>query len=138
MTSARSVLVVDDDPDIRRIVSFALANLGQFHVRVAAGAEEALRLVDEAPPDVVLLDVSMPHADGPQTLALLRAVPSMRDVPIAFLTAAVGESHPGTPQARESVDALRRAGAADIIAKPFVFEELCERVRRLLAQTGVV
>ena len=138
MVPALSVLVIDDDPDIRRIVGFALATLGRFHVRLASGAEEALALVAEARPDVVLLDVSMPVADGPQTLALLRAVPSMKDVPIAFLTAAVGESQPGTSAAQVSVDALRRVGAADVISKPFVFEELCERVRRLLPQSEVL
>jgi CheY-like chemotaxis protein len=139
VASARSVLVVDDDPDIRRIVGLALVNLGHFRVRLASGAGEALAMVDQERPDVVLLDVSMPLADGLQTLALLRAVPSMKEVPIAFLTAAVGESHPTTPRgARESIDALRRAGAADVIAKPFLFEDLCERVRRLLPQSGVV
>ena len=138
MAPARSVLVIDDDPDIRRIVGFALVNVGRFDVRLASGAEEALALIAEARPDVVLLDVSMPLADGPQTLALLRAMPSMKDVPIAFLTAAVGESQPGTSRAQESADALRRVGAADIISKPFVFEDLCERVRRLLPRSEVL
>ena len=133
-----SVLVIDDDPDIRRIVWFALVNIGHFHVRLASGAEEALSHVREARPDVVLLDVSMPSTDGPQTLELLRGIASMKDVPIAFLTAAVGQSQPDTPRARESVDALRRSGAADIIAKPFDLEDLCERVRRLLPRSGVV
>ncbi len=137
MAPLPSVLVVDDDPDIRRIVGIALANLGHFRVRLASDSEEALALVAEEAPDVVLLDVSMPGADGPQTLALLRALPSMKSVPIAFLTAAVGESQLGTPSTQESAAALRRTGAADIIAKPFVFGELCARVRRLLPQTGV-
>jgi DNA-binding response OmpR family regulator len=132
-----SVLVIDDDPDIRRIVWIALVNIGHFHVRLASGAEEALAHAREARPDVVLLDVSMPSADGPQTLALLRGIAWMKDVPIAFLTAAVGQSQPDSPHARESADALRRCGAADIIAKPFDIGELCERVRRLLPQSGV-
>lgn len=136
MTPA-TVLVVDDDEDIRRLISFALERVGHFRVRLAADAQQALALVQEERPDVVLLDVSMPVADGPQTLSLMRAIPSMRDVPIAFLTAGVEISESDSPNAHRSVAALLRAGACDVIAKPFVFEELCERVRRLVPPTVV-
>jgi two-component system OmpR family response regulator len=126
------VLIIDDDPDIRRILQIALRNLGPFDVRVAADASEALRLASATPPDLVLLDVSMPLADGPQTLARLRGLPSMKDVPVAFLTAAVDDGLRSSGPESWSKEALRGVGAVDIIAKPFDLRELCARVRGLL------
>ncbi len=118
------ILVVDDDPDIRRIAAMALERLGGFRVTLAANGDEALALASKVRPDLVLLDVSMPGTDGPATLRGLREDPATRDVPVIFFTA--------TSSAAEA-DRLRALGAADVVAKPFDVADLPRRVRNMLS-----
>jgi len=81
------LLVVDDDPDIRRIAALSLGRLGGFQVALASCAEEALAEVANNRPDLVLLDVTMPGTDGPTTLAAIHALPGSEDLPVVFFTA---------------------------------------------------
>src|SRR2546428_9696996 len=101
-----TVLVVDDDPAIRSALERALALEG-FAVRTAAGGKEALAAVEEAPPQVVVLDVTMPDLDGVAVTARLRAQGT--EVPICMLSA------------RDEIDDRVRgleAGADDHLVKP--------------------
>ena len=102
------LLLVDDDEDIRAIARISLERVGGWTVVPAASASEAVAAASEAAPDVVLLDVMMPDADGPATLAQLR--PLIGDVPVVFLTAKT--------QAAD-LERLMELGAAGVIAKPF-------------------
>jgi two-component system OmpR family response regulator len=120
------ILVVDDDSDIRRIAALALERLGGFRVTLAATGEEALGLAADAPPDLVLLDVSMPGIDGPTTLERLRAAPATADVPVIFFTA--------TANAGEACR-LCALGALGVVAKPFDVVDLPRRVQSLLSLT---
>jgi two-component system, OmpR family, response regulator len=124
----RSILLVDDDADIRRLAALSLERIGGFRVTLAASAQEALEQVCRALPDLVLLDVSMPETDGPAALAALRALPAMKAVPIVFLTAGAG----GGDAAR-----LCALGAIGVIAKPFELRELPVRVRDIAANAGL-
>src|SRR5690349_10525106 len=87
----RNILLVDDDPDIRRIAALSLGRIGGFQVTLAASAKEALEQVNRSVPDLILLDVSMPDVDGPSTLAALRSLPLAASVPVVFLTAGASD-----------------------------------------------
>ena len=105
-----SALLVDDEPDIRKIGAMSLERVGKWKVRVAASGADALRLALESPPDVIVLDVMMPGMDGPATLAALRADPRTAKVPVVFMTAKV--------LGHEVVGWLA-LGAAGVVRKPF-------------------
>ena len=117
---ARRVLVVDDDEGIRSVVAEALGDEG-FEVRAAADGLEALEALEqptEAPPDVVLLDYSMPRCDGPTFARRYRRRGAA--APIVLLTA----SH--------QVEARCREVAADgCMGKPFDLDTLVETIEEL-------
>jgi DNA-binding response OmpR family regulator len=115
----RAVLVVDDDDDIRMLLEELLRGAG-YGVRTAQDGRAALRAFHENPPDLVVLDLSMPELDGFETLERLR---DLSDVPVILLTARSGE-----------IDKVRgfRAGADDYVVKPFGRQELLARIEALL------
>jgi CheY-like chemotaxis protein len=104
------VLLVDDEPDIRRIGQISLEHVGQWKVVQAQSGLQALTLAAHARPDVILLDVMMPELDGPGTFARLREDPATATIPVIFMTA---KAQP------HEVASYRALGAAGVIAKPF-------------------
>jgi two-component system KDP operon response regulator KdpE len=118
MNSAR-ILVVDDEPQIRRVLRSTLAFRGYELVEAASG-EEALELARKVKPDLILLDVNLPGMSGIETCRELRRFTAM---PIIMLTVRNAE--------RDKVVALD-AGADDYVTKPFGIEELLARVRASL------
>ena len=106
----RRVMCVEDDADIRMILEFSLGTVGGYEVRCCPGGRAALQLAPEFKPDLVLLDVMMPDLSGPQTLAALRELPSMRGVPVVFMTA---KAMP------DELEQLLEHGATGLIVKPF-------------------
>lgn len=105
---SRDILLVDDEPDIRRIGQLTLERLGGHRVRLAASGPEALDALRTAVPEVVLLDVMLPGMDGPTTLQAIRKLPCA--VPVIFVTAKVQ---------RHEVEQYLAAGALGVIKKPF-------------------
>jgi len=120
--AAKSILVVDDEPNIVLSLEFLMQQAG-FEVRVARDGEQALAAMREKTPDLVLLDVMMPRVDGYGVCKAVRANPAWRDVRIVMLTAK------GRELEREKGIAL---GADDYITKPFSTREVVGRVRELL------
>ena len=115
-----TVLVVDDDPPIRRMLQRTLASEG-YRVEAAADGGEALAAVERSVPDLLVLDVAMPGIDG---LAACRRLRSRGlAVPILLLTA-----RDAVPDRVAGLD----AGADDYLVKPFASEELLARARALL------
>lgn len=106
---SRTLVLVEDEDDIREIAAMSL-ELHGFTVVTASGGKEGVEAVLRTRPDAVLLDVMMPEQDGPATLAALRDDPATADVPVLFLTAKT--------QARE-VEQLLALGAAGVLRKPF-------------------
>jgi CheY-like chemotaxis protein len=106
----RSVLHIDDEPDIREIVQLALGLTGRLVVYTGESGEEAIKLARELRPDLVLLDVMMPGLDGPGTLKRMRADPVIANIPVIFMTAKA--------MPRE-VALFQEMGAIGVIAKPF-------------------
>jgi DNA-binding response OmpR family regulator len=119
----RSVLVIDDQEDIRVLVS-ELLELAGYGVRSAADGKSGLRLFHEMRPDLVVLDVAMPGLDGWQVLERIRDV---SEAPVLMLTAHGAEL--------ERVRGLK-AGADDYVEKPFGRQELLARVEALLRRAG--
>jgi DNA-binding response OmpR family regulator len=113
------VLVVDDDDDLRNMVSTLLQRAGMSTIQAASG-DEGLRKFFASRPDLVVLDVSMPGMDGLQVLERIR---DLSDVPVLLLTARGVEL--------EKVRGLK-AGADDYVTKPFGRQELAARVEALL------
>ena len=108
--TARTILIVDDDADIREIVQFALELQPDWKVIGESEGEHAIDRAVEVRPDAILLDVNLGGMDGPATLAALRADDRTARIPVLFLTA--------NPQPAD-VDRLRALGAHGVLAKPF-------------------
>jgi len=119
MTQLR-VLHVEDESDIREVVEISLGLDPDIILRSCGSGEEALALVRDWPPDIILLDVMMPVMDGPATLAHLRANERTAKIPVVFMTARA--------QSRE-LDLFRSLGAAGVIPKPFDPMTLVSSVR---------
>ena len=119
---AQTILVADDEPSILLSLQFLLQKAG-YQVRTARDGEEALKAVEAAAPDLILLDAMMPKRDGYDVCQSLRADPAYRDIPIIMLTAK------GRDIERQKGLAL---GATDYVTKPFSTRELVETVRRHL------
>jgi two-component system OmpR family response regulator len=118
------ILVVDDEPDIRRIARLSLARLGGMEVIEASNGDEGLSRAREERPDAILLDVMMPGRDGPSTLAALRADAVTAAIPVVFLTAKAMKAE---------VDRLRSMGATGVLTKPFDPLTLAADLRAALA-----
>ena len=112
------ILLIDDDPLIRRIVTKTLTAEG-YQVQEAASGAEGLALAQSQPPDLVLLDLMMPGIDGFQVCAQLRQNPQTVNVPILMLTA--------LDQTEDKVRGLQ-IGADDYVTKPFNLDELQTRI----------
>lgn len=121
--SGQRVLIVDDEPQIRRALKTALTGHG-YDVEVAEGGEAALVSIASRPPDAVILDLMMPEVDGFEVVQQTRA---WSQLPIIVLSAR-GEE-------RAKVDALD-LGADDYLTKPFGIAELLARLRAVLRRTG--
>lgn len=119
MNEPRRILVVDDEPQITRVLRTSLSSQG-YDIRVANDGETALEIMKDWTPDLVVTDLSMPNMDG---LELCRRLRITSQVPIIVLSVR-GEE-------RTKVQALD-AGADDYVTKPFGIEELLARVRASL------
>ncbi|MFF4209650.1 response regulator transcription factor [Streptomyces sp. NPDC001796] len=115
-----AVLVVDDDAAIRRSLERGL-RLSGFRVRTAEGGAEALAVIRDAPPDVLVLDVSMPGMSGIEVCTRLRD--DGQDLPVLMLSA--------LDETADRIAGLQ-AGGDDYLVKPFALQELVLRLRALL------
>ena len=114
------ILYVEDEPDIREVARFALEYSGRFAVRICASGDEALTVVPQVKPDIILMDVMMPGLDGLATMDELRRNPKTAHIPVVFMTAKV--------QAAE-VSRYMQRGAIDVIPKPFDPRSLADQVQ---------
>ncbi|HKP87886.1 MAG TPA: response regulator transcription factor [Blastocatellia bacterium] len=122
----RSIVIVEDDEDIADSIRYNLEREG-FRVRVAATGEDALNLILDRPPSLVLLDLNLPHMSGFEMCRRLRAEAMTARMPILILTARTDEA--------DKVLGLN-IGADDYITKPFGMRELVARVNAALRRAG--
>ena len=124
MSTQPVVLVADDDPDIRQLVTFRLERAG-YEVVEAADGEQALQVCSEMRPDLAVLDVMMPKLTGYDVTRRIREDEALRSMPVILLTARVQDG-----DVAEGFD----AGADDYIKKPFSPQELRARVQAILGR----
>ena len=118
-TRLRTILYVDDEPDIREVVQMSLSLADGVEVHTADSGKRALEVLPSVQPDLVLLDVMMPTLDGPGTLQRMRENPATAGIPVVFMTAKA------MPQ---EIARFIELGAAAVIAKPFDPMRLSEQV----------
>jgi DNA-binding response OmpR family regulator len=121
MAQHKTILIVDDDPDVREALAEQLRLHEEFRALEAATSGEAARLAREKKPDLILLDVDLPDMDGRETCRLLRKAGV--SAPVIMLTAASTDS--------DTILGLE-AGANDYVTKPFKFAVLLARIRAQL------
>ena len=122
----RRVLVVDDEPNIAKIVKKQLEVSG-YDVIVAVDGEDALTKVREGHPEVILLDVMLPKRNGYEVLGILKQDEQLKRIPVMMLTARA--------QQQDQQSSLEH-GADAHLAKPFQLDELVEQVQALLDGTA--
>jgi DNA-binding response OmpR family regulator len=120
------ILIVDDERHNRQLLEVILEPEG-YLLATATSGEEALAIVAQQPPDLILLDVMMPGMDGYQVAARIKADGATKDIPVIMLTALDDRS--------SRIHGLR-VGAEDFLTKPVDRAELCVRVKKLLRRTA--
>ncbi|MEW9531878.1 response regulator transcription factor [Microbispora sp. NPDC049125] len=131
--SGQRLLVVDDEPVVRELLSATLRFAG-YTVTSAATGGEAVEAARAEPPDLVLLDVMLPDMEGFEVIRRLRELPRPLDgtrpgqVPVLFLTA--------RDATQDKINGLR-LGGDDYVTKPFDLEELLARIEAVLRRTGL-
>ena len=116
------VLIVDDERPSRQLLEVMLTEEG-FLLQTAASGEEALAIVAQQPPDLILLDVMMPHMDGYEVAARIKGNLATKNIPVLMVTGL------------DDYDAktlVANAGAEDFLCKPVDRADLCLRVKKLL------
>jgi class 3 adenylate cyclase/CheY-like chemotaxis protein len=121
MSEDSTVLVVDDLPQNARLLDAVLAPRG-YRVVTAESGEQALRLMHDEPPDLVLLDIFMPGMDGYEVCRRIRQQPTTAFLPVVMITAS------GEQEKRRAIE----AGADDFVTKPFDQAELLARITSLI------
>lgn len=125
--SRTRILVVDDEADISTVLSVALRRAG-FDVQTAGDGVEAIEAIRREPPDLIILDVMMPRADGLETLKRIREHGPTVHLPVIMLSAKA--------QLADKIRGFDR-GADDYVAKPFEPSEMLVRVQSLLKRTAL-
>lgn len=116
-----TILVVDDDADIVDLTRLALEK-GGYQVIPARSGPEALQVLEGTRPDLILLDINMPEMDGWQVLKALKVDDRTTSIPVAMFSIKT--------EVRDKLLGLQQ-GAYDYISKPFSYDELLGRVRRI-------
>ena len=117
-----TVLVVDDDPGVREVVRLSL-ELEGYMVKEAGGAEEGLAAVDNEAPDLILLDVMMPHVDGWEMLRQIQERHGAGSIPIVMFS--------GKVDAQTAAQAAAR-GAQGFVGKPFDPQQLVDQAKQIV------
>jgi CheY-like chemotaxis protein len=120
------ILIAEDEPDIRDLITFTLQFAGH-EVTATANGEEACRRAAEVLPDLILLDVRMPRMTGYEACHAIKANPQTAAIPVVFLSAKGQDAE---------VQTGMEAGAAEYIIKPFSPDQLTESVQAILARSG--
>ena len=121
--NAKKILMVEDDPDIRRVAVMSLKFKGGWQVVTANDGIEGLEKAAAEKPDVILLDSMMPRMDGPETCKRLKADPALRDIPVIFLTA---------KSQKKEIEAGLELGAIGYLVKPFDPMTLADELKKIL------
>jgi CheY-like chemotaxis protein len=122
-----TILVAEDERDIRELIVFTLRFVGGFEVEEAVNGIEAIEKAHKLRPDLIIMDVRMPKKTGYEACRELKEADETRDIPIVFLSAKGQEA-----EIKEGM----KLGAVDYIIKPFEAEQLPERMAEILRETA--
>lgn len=117
---AKKILVIDDEPDFVEMLKMKLEASG-YEVLAAFDGSEGLKKTREEPPDLILLDIMMPHKDGYTFLLELKKDEAMRSIPVIVLTAKPGME-----------DIFQLEGVSGYIMKPFKSAELLPKIKEIV------
>ena len=120
------ILIAEDEPDIRELVAFTLRFAGH-EVTATSNGEEAYHKAQELIPDLIMMDVRMPKMTGYDACRAMKLIPSLKDIPVVFLSAKGQDSE---------IQTGLEAGAEEYLLKPFAPDQLVERVKAILAKFG--
>lgn len=120
----RKVLIVEDHPDMRELLSWQVELMGFMPILAKHGKEGLEKAISEKP-ELILMDIMMPGMDGWEAVRALRATPETKDIPILAATALFRDSDLRT---------CMEAGCNSYIVKPFTFLELQSKIRELLPE----
>ena len=118
------IFVIDDDPELLMMVGMILRRAGHETVLASDSAEGTERIISEQP-DLLILDLMMPHMSGFEVCQKIRSTPTVENLPIMILTARIQE---------KDREAAFESGATDYMTKPITSRQLTSRVKRLLSQ----
>jgi CheY-like chemotaxis protein len=118
------ICYVEDDEDIQRIVRMSLERVGKMTVTVVSDPTQAIAVINEFRPDLVMLDWMMPVLDGPALFRQMKLRPETSALPVVFITAKASQ---------RDLDELKSLGAAGTISKPFSPKDLPEQLRAIWA-----
>lgn len=118
----KKILIVDDEPDILKIVSFRPKKLN-CEIFTAINGTEALRMVGDIKPDLVLLDVVLPDINGQEVCLNIKNNPESKNTSVIFMTASA---------VSEVMEIIKKCTADDYLIKPFNPEELFEKVKKYI------
>lgn len=124
----QKILIIDDDASVRKVVSLTLRVVEGWEIYCAESCEEALDLLNNFTPDLILLDMMMPVTDGVETLAILKQSPYAH-VPVFFMTAKA---------LKHEVEGYLQMGVVGVISKPFEPRLLGQQIRAMMQDRGAV
>ena len=129
---SKSILIIDDEEDVKDIVQMGLEMVADWRVITASTGKEGLRLAQSIQPEVILLDLMMPEWDGKETLKRLKANPNTASSPVILMTA---KTQSAIAELVEDIASeLTELDLAGIITKPFRPLELPEQITHILNQ----
>ena len=115
----RKVLLVDDDAELVELMTKVLEEDGRFEVKIASNGFDAGMMVKDYRPDIIVLDVMLPDINGKEVCQRVRADPTLEDVRILCISGMIEE---------DKIQELKLSGADDFLHKPFVIDELIDRM----------
>ncbi len=121
----KKILIVEDNPDLSKVLELLLKS--PYDTISANNGEEAVDMAVTEVPDLIIMDLMMPEMNGFEAARLIRQVPKTRSIPILAITAGLSN---------RIEEECSRIGFEDFMAKPFTYEQLIPRIRKLLKQYG--
>jgi len=120
------ILIAEDEPDIRDLITFTLGFAG-YEVIAASNGDEAVKLAFEVVPDLILMDVRMPRMTGYEACEQIKADSRTKHIPVIFLSAKGQDAE---------IQTGLQAGAAEYLLKPFAPDQLTSRIQAILSKKG--
>jgi DNA-binding response OmpR family regulator len=124
MDAVKTVLIIDDEPDLLKTISFRVKKAG-YQVIAAGDGREGLDKAKNDAPDLIILDWKLPVMDGAEVYRALKSDADTKGIPVLFLTAS-----------RESETIIHDLGAADVMIKPYKHEELIGKIGELIERAS--